>query len=66
FLIIKNIEFNKMDFFILLSFLIYSFTDNTIMNYRYWIPFSVIILSLLLKQKKPENNNKYLSQKGGS
>ncbi|OIM61828.1 O-antigen ligase family protein, partial [Oenococcus oeni] len=32
FLIIKNIEFNKMDFFILLSFLIYSFTDNTIMN----------------------------------
>lgn len=37
----KKFDWNLMFFFI--SFLIYSFFDNTLTNYRYWFPFCVVL-----------------------
>lgn len=53
--IIKENKSNNiiMYFTVIISFLLYSYTDNTMTNFRFWIPFMVIIGSI-------DNNNKYL------
>lgn len=36
-----------ISFLIFISFLLYSYTDNTMTNFRYWIPFSILIGTIL-------------------
>lgn len=36
-----------ISFLIFSSFLLYSYTDNTMVNFRYWMPFSVLIGTIL-------------------
>lgn len=47
---------------IIFSFLIYSFTDNCITNFRYWIPF-MCICSCLVGLKKIENRGHHVAKK---
>lgn len=50
----QKIFTKKTIYFFILAFLVYSFTDNTITNYRFWIPF--LFTLCLWREKKHESN----------
>jgi teichuronic acid biosynthesis protein TuaE len=56
-------QIKKYCIFIIFSFFIYSFFDNTILNFRYWFPFMLLIGTIkkdYIKIKKYKIANNYL------